>query len=156
MKCNFLVFMFISFVLNVCCGQFIGDPAPGRSPGPPGESNPILTDYTTTITATSHHVHSKYTKQPLNPFKTPITTTTNTSDSRNTENRPNEASTNEPFMGSRHREHNIKSHGSSAVTHHVQSDRVGKSSSKTGAYFKQKQNEIKKRRFSNRLFAFLF
>lgn len=129
MKCNFLVFMFISFVLNVCCGQFIGDPAPGRSPGPPGESSSIQTDYTTTITTTSHHVHSKYTKQPSNPFKT---STTNASDSRITENRLNEASTNEPLISSRRREHNLKSHGNLAITQHKQSDRVEKSSSKTG------------------------
>lgn len=135
MKCNFLVFMFISFVLNVCCGQFIGDPAPGRSPGPPGESNPMLTDYTTTTTTTtSHHVHSKYTKQPVNPFITTIITTTNASDGRSNENiRFNEAPTKDPFISSsRHREHNLKSHGNSAVIHHKQSDRVvGKLSSKS-------------------------
>lgn len=142
MECNFLVFMFISFVLNVCYGQFIGDPAPGRSPGPPGESNPISTDYTTITTTTSHHVHSKYTKQPS------ITTTTNASDGRTESQRFNEAPTNDPFLGSRHREHNLKSHGSSAVVHHKQSDRVGKLASKTGK-FQTKVKICQNRHFSS-------
>lgn len=134
MKCS-LVFMFTSFVLNVCGGQFSGDPAPGRSPGPPNEFNSIGADYTTTTTTTSHHAHAKYTKPPLNPF-TATVTNANITDGSHSANRFNEAPTNEPFISSRHREHNLKSHGNSAAIHHKPSDRLGKllSSSKEGTH----------------------
>lgn len=134
MKYSKLIFTFISFVLHVGCGQFSGDPAPGRSPGPPNEFNSIATDYTasTAATTTTSHVHSKYTKQPLNPF-TMTVNTANTTDGRS-ESHFNAAPTNDPFISSRHREHNLKAHGNSPAIHHKQSDRQWKllSSSKTG------------------------
>lgn len=135
MKCSSLMFIFTSFVLNVCGGQFSGmsgDPAPGRSPGPP-DPNPMIADYTTITSTTSHHVQTKYTKQPINPFTTTIltNTTTSTTESRS-ENHFNEPPTIDPSISSRHREHNLKSHENSAAIHHKQTDRIRNLSPKTG------------------------
>lgn len=53
MKLNYLVFCVLwCIIFNTVNGQLIGDPAPGRSPGPPIFQSNILTKINTTSTVT--------------------------------------------------------------------------------------------------------
>lgn len=139
MKCSLLVFLFTSFVINACSGQLNGDPAPGRSPGPPAVSKPtstkLLSDYTT-ITATTSHIHSKYTPQSNSSIH--IITDDRRNESIFSESPPPLSPQNDPFI------HTIKSHGNSATTHYKQIDKVGKPSSKTGITFVHRLENVRK------------
>lgn len=139
MKLNLLVLMVTSFVLNAWCGQLSGDPAPGRSPGPPESKSTtsiLNTNYTTiitttttaataTATATTSHIHLTDTNQP-------ISSNVNITDDIQNKSRFSEPPPNDSLVSSRHREHVAKSHGNSATAHHKLIDKLGKTAIKTG------------------------
>lgn len=134
MKFSLLVYVLTSFVLNACCGQLSGDPAPGRSPGPPesmATTSQLNNDFTT-ITVTTPKIHIANTMQT---FSLNVDTTT---DNVQTKSRfsesplPPSSIPNESIVNSRHREHIRKSHGNSAATHHKLIEKLGKTTSKTG------------------------
>lgn len=149
MKFSLLVFVLTLFVLNACCGQLSGDPAPGRSPGPPElrtTTNQLSSDITTIIASTTPHIHVADTKQP-------DTTNVDTTDDVQNKSRfseqqvqqqqqqpsspqlPPPSSPNDSVVNNRHREHIRKSHGNAAATHHKLIEKLGKTASKTGTHF---------------------
>lgn len=119
--------MLTSFVLNSCFGQLSGDPAPGRSPGPPelkSSSGQLASDNTTPTATTSY-----------------IPTNFNANDRSQNHSRFNEPPSqpqppNDSVINSRRREHMAKSHEYSASTHpHKFVDKTMKTTSKAGAYY---------------------
>lgn len=147
MKFSLLVFVLTSFVLNACCGQFSGDPAPGRSPGPPElrpTTNQLSSDITTIIAATTPHIHVANTKQT--DSSNADTTDDVQNKSRFSEQQQQQqpspqlpplppSSPNDSVVNNRHREHIRKSHGNSAAAHHKLIEKLGKTASKTGIQF---------------------
>lgn len=122
MKFSLLVFVLTSFVLNAC-GLLNGDPAPGRSPGPPDPivttsqqnndvqsttSNIYLTDYDRSIASNFDEIQHKNRHSAEQPNETDITS------------------------NSRHTEHTKKPHAANTATTHHKYDKLGKAASKTG------------------------
>lgn len=141
-KFSLLMFVLTSFVLNTCCG-LSGDPAPGRSPGPPElrvTTNQLSSDLTTITAATTPHIHVADTKQP-DSFNVDTTDDVQNK-SRFSEHQKQSSpqlppslppsSPNDSVINNRHREHIRKSHGNSAATHHKLIEKLGKTASKTG------------------------
>lgn len=126
MKFSLLIFTLTLFVLNACVGQLSGDPAPGRSPGPPEHkitSSQTVSDYST-ITASTLYAHAKDISQP-NTFNI----------STNEDIRFNEPlQPSDSFKNSRHSEHVSKSHESTASTHHGLIEKAGKTTSEIGVH----------------------
>ena len=123
------MFVLTSFVLNACCG-LSGDPAPGRSPGPPETiaTTSQLNNDITTITATTPHIHL------VNTFSSNVDTTDNVQIKNRFSETPQPLPIpNESVVNSKHRDHNRKSHGNSANTHHKLAEKLGRTvASKAG------------------------
>lgn len=131
MKFSLLVFVLTSFVLNAC-GLLSGDPAPGRSPGPPDQPFTTLqqnSDVTTIITTTPN-IHG------TDPNESFALDTDASGDETQHSNRFDAESSNESNINSnnnnnRHTEHTKKPHGNAAATHH-KFDKYGKIAPKIG------------------------
>lgn len=157
MKFSLLVFVLTLFVLNACCGQLSGDPAPGRSPGPPelrATTNQLNSSHITTITAaTTPYIHIADTKQPDSSNVNTIDDVQNKSRFSEQEQQQQQQSSspqlpssqsstpNDSVINNRHREHIRKSHGNSAVTHHKLIEKLGKTASKTGTHFSRPEKK---------------
>ncbi|XP_055323439.1 uncharacterized protein LOC129578625 isoform X2 [Sitodiplosis mosellana] len=144
MNFSLLVFVLTAFVLNACCG-LSGDPAPGRSPGPPelkATTSQLSSDITTITAATTPHIHVADTKQP---DSSNVDTTDDVQNKRRFSEQqppppsssspqipplPPPSSPNDSVVNNRHREHIRKSHGSSAAAHHKIIEKLEKTASK--------------------------
>lgn len=137
MKFSLLVFVLTSFVLNACCGLLSGDPAPGRSPGPPvPKVTTLQVSDATTIRTIPSNIHQTDTNQSdsLNTDATADETQHKNQFSAEPPNRSDVNDSNNNMNNSnnnRHTEHFKKPHGNSAATHH-KFDKFGKIASKAG------------------------
>lgn len=137
MKFSLLVFVLTSFVINACSGLLSGDPAPGRSPGPPEskattfqQSSSVPTIVTTTTSTTANVIHPIDTNQSTS-FGTEAADDDTQHKTRFNQEPPIETDINS--NSHRHTEHIKKTHGNLAVTHHNKFDKLGKIASKTGS-----------------------
>lgn len=126
MKYNLLVFVLATLIFNAYGGQLSGDPAPGRSPGPPPQDNfndnaNSINQTNQIILPTAQAINASF--QALNNINEIIQHNTNTNnDNRNNiSNRISELTTNEVLINNNKRKefNNIKSHG---IPHHRPTD----------------------------------
>ncbi|XP_031632855.1 uncharacterized protein LOC116346788 isoform X2 [Contarinia nasturtii] len=141
MKFDLLVFVLMSFVLNACCGQLSGDPAPA-GPGPPTELKTTASQLSSDIkTSTTPYLHVTNSKQ------LDLKADADTIDDVQYDNRFSQekdekqkqsqsppllspSSSNDSVIKNRHREHIRKSHGNSDNTHHKLNEKLGKTTIK--------------------------
>lgn len=144
MKFSLLMFVLTSFVLNACCGLLSGDPAPGRSPGPPvPKLTTLQVSDATTIRTIPSNIHQSDTNhsdslntdatndetQHKNQFSAEPPNKSDVNDNNNNMNMNMNNMDNSNNNG--HTEHIKKPHGNSAATHH-KFDKFGKIASKAG------------------------